>query len=226
MPLRISALLIFLPSLTVPISAQQQADNPWDVIGGYVCSQTDGNSALEKLYLLPDMTWSRNAPFTSFAAMEHPSYSYSFRQPENLPDRMLTVTMRRRMDSYKMMEDEWVRVLFLYAEWKPRVFGYAGSTLRLYTVEKPRRRSLLGRPELSGMVLFSELGVDPVSHDLIETHALIGRQSSLRCRRESLFQAWTAYWKNSVICGAVAASLGRSVTFSESRIIRSVLWCW
>jgi len=181
MPFRLAALMLVVGILVVPVSAQQKAGNPWDVIGGYVCSQADGNSAPEKLYLLPDMTWSRTPPFTSFAAREHLSYSYSFREPENYPDWMqVMVYITQKNRSYKT---------FVTSGWKPRVYRYEGDTLFLYTIDPPLPRTIFRQPlqEAFTMTLFGQFRLDPASHQLVETHALIGRQSSLRCARESLF---------------------------------------
>ncbi|HEY6253234.1 MAG TPA: hypothetical protein VI685_25035 [Candidatus Angelobacter sp.] len=181
MPLRVSALIFVVGTCFLSAAAQQRAGNPWEVVGGYVCSQTTGNSAPEKLYLLPDMTWSRNPPFTSFASREHLSYSYSFRQPENLPDWMqVMVNILRKNHRYTM---------FVNSGWKPRVFRYDGNMLFLYVADNPPARTIFRQPLPDEWMthLFGKFRLDPVSHELIEMHALIGRQSSMRCRRESLF---------------------------------------
>ena len=44
--------------------AQQQTTDPWDVLGDYTCSVPGSEASSVKLFLLPDMSWDRVAPFT------------------------------------------------------------------------------------------------------------------------------------------------------------------
>ena len=182
MPLRVPALMLLVGSFMLPVVAQQKPGNPWDVVGGYVCSQSSENPTSEKLYLLPDMTWSRNPPFTSFASREHLNYSASFGHPENLPDWMqVAVYITRKKHRYKTLVD---------SGWRPRVFRYEGDTLRLYTVEKPLPRTLLrvGQPEMPELLLlFREFRVDPVSQELRQILAGKDPPKLLVCRKNSLF---------------------------------------
>lgn len=181
MPLRVSALVFVAGTFILPAAAQQKSGNPWDVIGGYVCSQAVQNSTSERLYLLPDMTWSQTPPFTSFAAREHLSYSYSFRQPENLPDWMqVMVYITQRNHRYKTFVD---------SGWKPRAFLYEGGKLSLYTIEKPFSGTRWRRATdyFQMMLLFREFRVDPVKGELQQVRGGTDPKTLLVCRSTSLF---------------------------------------
>lgn len=185
MQLRVSALVFVAGTFILPAAAQQNTGNPWDVIGGYVCFQTVESSTSEKLYLLPDMTWSRNAPFTSFALRQHLNSSYSFRQPENLPDWMqVMVYITQRNHRYKTFVD---------SGWKPRLFRYEEGKLSLYTVEKPSILACVSHnpcqllEDLQMKSLFREFQVDPVKREMRQIRAGTDPKTLLVCRGASLF---------------------------------------
>ena len=180
MPLRVSALVLVAGTFILTAAAQQKAGNPWDVIGGYVCSQASGNSAPEELYLLPDMTWSQSPPFTSSAAVEHLSYSYRFRQPEDLIDSMpVHVVMKRRYGDYRTV---------IFSRQKPREFQYEADKLSLYTVEKLLSDGVLRRTSsYFPMSLFREFQVDPLTQELRQIVVDKDPQSLFVCYRSALF---------------------------------------
>ena len=181
MPLRVSALVFVAGTFILPAAAQQKADNPWDVIGGYVCSATAGNSAPEKLYLLPDMTWTQSQPFTSSAAVEHLSYSYRFRQPEDLIDSMpVQVAIKRRHRNYRTV---------IFSRQKPRFFQYEGDKLSLYTAEEPHSDVLSRRASSYFWTtsLFREFQVDRVAQELQQIYVDKDPQALFVCHRSTLF---------------------------------------
>lgn len=77
------------------LSAQQKAVDVWDVLGSYSCSKWGVDAPPEKLFLLPNKKWTRDAPFApSFSHLEWVSVhqrGLSFMLPYIFPDGIYTV---------------------------------------------------------------------------------------------------------------------------------------
>ncbi|HKT51546.1 MAG TPA: hypothetical protein VJV96_14710 [Candidatus Angelobacter sp.] len=81
-----SILLALFPATVcvaaIACSAQTEPGDTWDVVGQYDCSRLNDDSPQEqKLFLLPDMSWERAAPFTPQAVRV---------QKDQLPDQKLS----------------------------------------------------------------------------------------------------------------------------------------